>query len=63
MCSVCSTLKRDDTSAVIGFNYQFHTLQIDFIASPLANKQIDAELPTIHAAGKQLFFKWESFGV
>lgn len=28
-------------------------MQKDFIASTLENKQIDAELPTIHAAGKQ----------
>jgi hypothetical protein len=36
---------------------------MDFIASTLVNKQIDAELPTIHAAEKQPFFKWESFGM
>jgi hypothetical protein len=29
---------------------------MDFIASALENKQINAELPTIHAAGKLLFF-------
>jgi hypothetical protein len=36
-------------------------VQIDFIASPLANKQIDAELLTIHVAGKQVFFLMGEF--
>ena len=56
MCSVRSPLTRDDTSAVISFDYQFHTMQIDFITSALANKQIGAELPTIYDAGKQALF-------
>jgi hypothetical protein len=31
-------------------------MQIDFITSALANKQIGAELPTICDAGKQALF-------
>jgi len=59
MYSVRSTLECYDTSPVISFNYQFHThVQIDFIASPMANKQIDAELTQFMLQEKRLLFNW-----
>jgi len=33
-------------------------MQIDFIASPLANKQIDAELTQFMLQEKRIFFNW-----